>query len=135
MNPSPNTATLRSGLSVLIVDDSRHFLSGAKALFELTPRIGLVMTAASGEAALDLVSARSFDLVVLDLSMPGQNGLEIARRLNAARAAPKILMVSFYDDAEFRMAAHGAGAAEFVSKLSLAGDIEAMLERVFGPLA
>jgi DNA-binding NarL/FixJ family response regulator len=126
-------SSLEQGLRVLIVDDSRHFLSAAKALFELTRRIGVVVTAASGEAAIELVARCRFDLVVLDLSMNGMNGLEVARRLHGKQGAPKIVLVSLDDGPEFRLAAVGAGAAEFMSKLTLVSEIEPLLERLFGP--
>ena len=130
--PQPLNALLEQPLRVLIVDDSAHFRRPAKALFELMPRIGSVMTAASGEAALELAANRTFDLVVLDLSMDGLNGLEVARRLRLLPSVPKIVMVSLYDEPEFRLAALAAGVAEFMSKPALAGELERLLERMFG---
>ena len=119
-------------LRVLIVDDSAHFRRAAKALFELMPRVGPVMTTGSGEAALALIAGAAFDLVLLDCSMDGLNGLEVAKRLRGQPRAPRIVMASLYDEPEYRSAALAAGAAEFVSKVALAGDLEALLERLFG---
>jgi CheY-like chemotaxis protein len=93
------------------------------------------MTAASGEAALALATSCAFDLVVLDLSMDGLNGLEVAKRLRLREPVPKIVMVSLYDEPDFRLAAARAGVAEFVSKVTLAAELEPLLERMFGELA
>ncbi len=119
-------------LRVLIVDDSAHFRRAAKALFEVMPRVGAVMTTGSGEAALALIAGAAFDLVLLDCAMDGVNGLEVARRLRGQPAAPRIIMASLYDEPEYRSAALAAGAAEFVSKVSLAGELESQLDRLFG---
>jgi two-component system invasion response regulator UvrY len=124
-------------LRVLIVDDSSHFRSAAKTLFETFPSIGDVATAPSGEAALAVLKSHSFDLMVLDLSMDGIGGLEVARRLRGVPGAPRIVMVSLYDEPEFRSAASSAGVEVFMNKPALAGELESLLARLFGakPLA
>jgi DNA-binding NarL/FixJ family response regulator len=119
-------------LRVLIIDDSRHFLSAAKALVEMMPRVAFVATASSGEAGLALASSGTFDLVILDLSMDGMNGLEVARRMRLLACAPTIVLVSLHDVPEFRDAAHDVGVAEFIPKPALAGQMEHLLERMFG---
>ena len=129
LDPKPSLA---HELRVLIVDDSAHFRRAAQSLFELMPRVGAVITTDSGEAALALVAGAPFDLVLLDCSMDGLNGLEVARRLRGHPCAPRIVMASLYDEPEYRSAALSAGAAEFVSKVELAGALESLLERLFG---
>ena len=96
------------------------------------PRVGYVSTAASGETGLALASSGAFDLVVLDLSMEGLNGLEVARRLGTLPQPPKIVMVTLYDDPDFRFAAASLGVSAFMAKPALAGQIEPLLERMFG---
>ena len=133
MTPSLEPATAR--LRVLIVDDNRYVREAVKGLFELMPRVGYVSTAASGETGLALASSGAFDLVVLDLSMEGLNGLEVARRLRTLPQPPKIVMVTLYDDPDFRFAAASLGVSAFMAKPALAGQIEPLLERMFGELA
>ncbi len=128
LDPKPS---LVRDLRVLIVDDSDHFRRAAQSLFELMPRVGMVATAGSGEAALALIAGDAFDLVLLDCSMEGLNGLEVARRLSGQPKAPTIVMASLYDEPEYRSAALSAGATEFVSKVELAAEIEPLLERLF----
>jgi CheY-like chemotaxis protein len=126
---------VEESLRVLIVDDSRFFRDAAKGLFQLIPRIGSVSTASSGKEALALLEDGAYDLMVLDLSMDGMGGLEVASRLRGAPNAPKIVMVSLYDEPEFRSAASSAGVAEFMNKPALAGDVEPLLDRLFGVAA
>ncbi len=130
--PSESCPCLARPLRVLIVDDSLHFRRAAKSLFEVMPRVGSVMTTGSGEAALALIAGAAFDLVLLDCSMDGLNGIEVARRVRGQPSAPRIVMASLYDEPEYRSAALDAGAAEFVSKVSLAGELESLLDRLFG---
>ncbi len=129
--PADSCPCLSRPLRVLIVDDSMHFRRAAKSLFEVMPRVGSVMTTGSGEAALALIAGAAFDLVLLDCSMDGLNGIEVARRVRGQPHAPRIVMASLYDEPEYRSAALAAGAAEFVSKVSLAGELESLLDRLF----
>ncbi len=129
--PSDSCRCLSRPLRVLIVDDSMHFRRAAKSLFELMPRVGSVMTTGSGETALALIAGAEFDLVLLDCSMEGLNGIEVARRVRGQPHAPRIVMASLYDEPEYRSAAIAAGAAEFVSKVSLAAELESLLDRLF----
>jgi two-component system response regulator AlgR len=120
---------------VLIIDDSIYFRRAAKTLFEMMPRVGFVATAPSGDAGLALARSSAFDLVILDLSMEGLNGLEVARRLRILPDAPKIVMVTLHDVADYHLAATDAGVSEFMHKPALAGQVEPLLERMFGEAA
>lgn len=123
----------RHGLRVLLVDDSRYVLRAAQSLLETMPRIGEVVTAYSGMAALDLAKAQAFDLVILDLAMSGLNGLEVARKLRAMARSLRIVMVSFHDEPEFEAAATAAGADVLIHKPTLGVKLEGLLESLFGP--
>lgn len=126
----PETERLR----VLLVDDSHYVLRAARSLLETMPRIGWIATAGSGQSALDLSSRHVFDLVILDLAMDGLNGLEVARRLRRMPHAPRIIMMSLYDEPEFGVAAVAAGADVLIHKPSLGVQLEALLGSLFGPL-
>ena len=128
-------AARERSVRVLIVDDSAYFRSAAKGLFEMMPKVGFVATAASGDDGLALARTGEFDLVILDLSMEGLNGLEVARRLRSLPRVPKIVMVTLHDVADYRFAASDAGVSEFMHKPALAGEVEPLLERMFGEAA
>jgi two-component system KDP operon response regulator KdpE len=101
-------------LRVLIVDDEppiRRFLRTALAAQDYR-----VEEAADGEAALDFLKRNPLDLVILDLGLPGMDGLEVVRRLREAGNTTPIIILSSRDDEAGKVAALDLGADDYVSK-------------------
>ncbi len=101
-------------LRILIVDDEppiRRFLRTALAAQDYR-----VEEAGDGEAALDFLKRNSVDLVILDLGLPGMDGLEVVRRLRAEGKAVPIIILSSRDDEAGKVAALDLGADDYVSK-------------------
>src|SRR5690348_4633439 len=97
-------------LRLLLVDDSAEFLESAARLLALQPQLRVIGRAASGSAALEQVAELQPDLVLMDLAMPGMNGLETTRQIKARPAAPRVVIMTLYDVAEYRTAARDATA-------------------------
>lgn len=98
---------------VLVVDDDAHMM---KAVTNALRARGYdVLTAASGETALALITEEELDLVLLDLGLPGIEGHEVIRRLRAWSELP-VIVVSVRDGQEEKVAALDAGADDFVTK-------------------
>lgn len=102
--------------SILIVDDEEKNLKLLKAMLSVEPCE--VVTASDGQAALRLVDERPPDLVLLDVMMPGMNGLDVCRRLktDARTQMIPVLMVTALREKEDRIMALKAGADDFLSK-------------------
>ena len=103
-----------SPLRILIVDDEppiRRFLRTALAAQDYR-----VEEAGDGEAALDFLKRNPVDLVILDLGLPGMDGLEVVRRLRAQSSAIPIVILSSRDDEAGKVAALDLGADDYVSK-------------------
>jgi len=101
-------------LRVLIVDDEppiRRFLKTA-----LSAQDYRVEEAADGETALDFLKRSPVDLIVLDLGLPGMDGLEVLRRLRGQGAATPVIILSSRDDEAGKVAALDLGADDYVSK-------------------
>jgi DNA-binding NarL/FixJ family response regulator len=115
---------------LLVVDDHAIVRSGIRRLLGEREDIE-VLEASTGEEAIETVSARPVDLIVLDLNLPGVGGLELLRRL--ARLAPRtpILIFSQHAEAIYATKALEAGARGFVSKNALP---EEFLEAIDGVL-
>lgn len=104
---------------VLLVDDTPEIL--ALCVEILKPYCEIVGTAADGKAAIAAFKMTTPDVVVLDVSMPGLNGIEVARHLRGSAARAVIVFLSA--DMEFTMAALEAGACAFVKKTLITTDL------------
>ena len=121
---------------VLTVDDQPLFRDAARAVVGATPGFEALAEVASGEDALALVDRLRPDLVLLDISLPGIDGLETCRRLTAVRPAPLVVLISADDDPVLRDTARDHGAAGFVAKKELRpGILRTLWERHGGAAA
>lgn len=103
-------------LRVLIVDDHQLFRDGVRALFASIDGIEVVAEAASGEAAVGLVAEHRPDVVLMDVQMPGMNGIEATRAILAEDPDVGIIVVTMFEDDELVFAAMRAGARGYVLK-------------------
>ena len=108
-------------VSVLIVDDQQPFLEAAVEVVAAAAAFVVVGTVESGEACLEAVTELRPQLVLLDIDLPGVNGIEVARRLTAAPSAPVVVLLSTYDEETFAEAG-GSGAAAYISKSDFGAD-------------
>jgi two-component system invasion response regulator UvrY len=106
----------RAFVRVVTVDDQALFRQVAREVIEATPGFELVGEAAGGEAALDLADEVEPDLILVDVQMPGIDGLETARRLCAAHPASIVVLVSSEDSAAMPSDFGGCGAVAFLPK-------------------
>ncbi|MFD9892731.1 response regulator [Amycolatopsis sp. NPDC059027] len=104
-------------LSVLIADDEPLVRAGLRALLDLQPDITVVGEAADGSEVLDRVVATQPDVVLMDVRMPGTDGITATREVLAALAAPpKILVITTFDNDDYVHEALLAGANGFLLK-------------------
>jgi DNA-binding NarL/FixJ family response regulator len=109
---------------VLVVDDHAIIRDGLKKILADTHDLVVAGEAANGNAALDKVRERDWDLVILDLSMPGRSGLELLKLIKAERPRLPILIFSMHHEEQYAVRAIRAGAAGYLSK---EGDSELLL--------
>ena len=107
---------------VLLVDDNEVTLARAKSV--LSGRCVVVGTACNGHAALEAAATLNPDVVVLDISMPGMNGFEVAKRLRAAGSTAQLVFLTVHEEEELILAARNVGAIGYVVKSRLALDLE-----------
>jgi DNA-binding NarL/FixJ family response regulator len=89
----------------------------------LAPEYDIVGTASNGSEAVDSVAELRPDVVLLDISMPGMTGIEVARRLQSLGSAPKVLFLSQYAEEDIVNAAIDTGASGYVTKLCAAEEL------------
>jgi len=108
-------------LRLIVADDSPPFLQ--KLISLLAVEFDVVATAADGNMALNLIRRYEPDLVVLDMQMPGLNGIEITRELAKNPSSPPVVICSAETDSEIVEAAREAGALEYVFKARIETDL------------
>jgi DNA-binding NarL/FixJ family response regulator len=108
-------------LRLIVADDSPPFLRELVSL--LGVEFDVVATAADGKTALDLIRRYEPDLVVLDLQMPGLNGIEITRELAKNSSYPPVVICSAESDPDIVEAAREAGAVEYIFKERIETDL------------
>ncbi|CAN5655778.1 hypothetical protein BH24ACT14_BH24ACT14_17290 [soil metagenome] len=103
--------------SVLIVDDQAPLRSAARMVVALSDGFEVVGEAETGESAVELAAELAPDLVLMDVNLPGIDGLEATRQILAGSARPPVIVVlSTYEADEYAPRAAGAGAAAFIAK-------------------
>ena len=116
---------------ILLADDSREFREGLRGVLEPEPGMALVAEAQTGEEAMKLAAQLQPDVIVMDLSMPGCNGIEATRRIVAASPHIGILALTMHEDDESVFAALRAGARGYLLK----GAPKAEILRAIGAVA
>ena len=104
--------------SCLVVDDSRQFLAAARRLLE-AQGMSVVRCASSRAEALDIASAESPDVILVDIDLGDENGVELAGELAETTSPAHVILISAYDQDEVSVLVNGSGAAGFLPKSAL----------------
>jgi DNA-binding NarL/FixJ family response regulator len=108
-------------VQVLIVDDQPPFRAAARAVVEVTDGFDVVGEAETGEDSVTMCHSLKPDLVLMDVNLPGIDGLEATRQILAAEH-PVVLVLSTYEAAEYEPRATAAGAAAYIQKSDFGPD-------------
>lgn len=103
---------------VLLADDHAIIRDGVKQILADTNDLVVVGEAANGTAVLKMVAEQQFDVVVLDISMPGKNGLELIKLIRHDRPRLPILIFSMHQEEQYALRALHAGASGYLTKES-----------------
>ena len=109
-------AVVSSPVPVLIVDDQAPFRRAARAVLAATPGFDAVGEAESGEQALDLVDSLAPALVLMDINMPGINGIETSRRIMGDHPGTVVFLLSTYQADDLPASAMSCGASGYIHK-------------------
>ena len=126
-------------IRVLIVDDHPHFRDGMRALLSSVSDLEVVGEARDGEAAISLAEKLQPDVILMDLGMPGVNGIEATRRILHTSPHVSVLVISMQEDDDSVFAALQAGARGYLLKGALKAEILRSIrsvasgEAIFGP--
>ncbi len=117
-------------MRIVIAEDQTMVRQALVALLELEPDIEVVAQAANGHEAIAMCQKFQPDVAVLDIEMPGPNGIEVASTLRAAGLPGKVVIVTTFDRPGYLRAAMTAGASGFLLKDAPAADLAAAIRQV-----
>jgi len=103
-------------MRVVLVDDNEVFLNTLSEQLSRKPEIQVVGCTNSGDNALQLIEELKPDVVIVDLAMPDVSGLEVAQRLKSRLHPPRVVVLSLYDEPEYRESAQLVGVDAYVVK-------------------
>jgi len=119
-------------IRVLLADDHPLVREGLRQLLRATADIRVEGEAANGDEALALVKANDYDLVVLDLSMPGLSGIELIKRLHLEKPRLRLLVLSMHGEQQYAVRALKAGASGYLTKDSASAQLVGAIRKVAG---
>ena len=110
-------------IRLLLVDDHAIVRAGLRMLFQAEDDMEIVGEASSGDEALALVDAFRPDVVIMDVAMPGMNGIDATRRIRARAPESAILALTMHEDEQYFFAMLEAGAAGYIPKRAAPDDL------------
>jgi DNA-binding NarL/FixJ family response regulator len=117
-------------IRILLADDHNIVRDGLKRILAGTPDLQVAAEAASGDEALALVKANDYDVVMLDMSMPGLSGIDLIKRLKLEKPKLRILVLSMHGEQQYAARVLKAGAAGYLNKDSAAELLLGILRKI-----
>ena len=119
-------------IKILIADDHPVFRFGLKQIIQEAPDLVVVAEAINGREALVKAKTGDYDVVVLDITMPVRNGVDVLFELKHERPALPVLMLSMHPEEQYAMRALRAGASGYLTKESVPEELVAAIRKVAG---
>ena len=117
-------------ITVFIVDDHNIIINGISAMFEAVDDIQLIGSASSGEEAIEKIREYQPDIVLMDIKMPGMNGIETTKRILENDDAPHVLALTMFDDEEYISSMLAAGSKGYILKNTSKEELLRAIRRV-----
>jgi len=119
-------------IRIVIADDHPIVREGLKQILSGAPDLGLVGEAQNGQEVLERVREQEFEVLVLDLSMPGRSGIELIRQVREEKPKLRILVLSMHQEQQYAVRAIKAGAAGYLTKEGAAAQLVPAIRKVAG---
>ncbi len=118
-------------MRVVLVDDNENFLETLSRYVKTFPKVEVAGKAGTGEEAVEMCRELKPDLVLMDVKMPGLNGFETARKLKLLDNPPRILLLSFNDNPEYRIESINSGADGYLAKSEINSGLLRQISSIF----
>lgn len=117
-------------IRVVIADDHTIVREGLRQLLESAGDIAIAAEAVNGHEVVDRVRATDFDVLLLDLSMPGKSGMELIRQVKSEKPRLKILVLSMHEENQYAVRAIKAGASGYLTKDSASVELVSAIRKL-----
>jgi DNA-binding NarL/FixJ family response regulator len=117
-------------IRIVVADDHTVVREGLKQLLSAASDLSVVGEAQNGHEALQRVRALDFDVLLLDMSMPGRSGIELIKQLRAEKPRLRILVLSMHEEEQYAVRAIKAGASGYLTKDSASAQIVSAIRKV-----
>jgi two-component system, NarL family, invasion response regulator UvrY len=117
-------------IKILIADDHAIVRRGLKQILEDVPFVGSVDEAANGQEVLTRLQKKTYDLVMLDISMPGRSGIEVLKELKSEWPKLPVLVLSMYPEDQYAVRALRAGASGYLTKETAADELVTAVAKI-----
>lgn len=117
-------------IKILIADDHPIVRKGLKEIIKDTPGMKVVDEASNGQEVLEKVSSTDFDVILLDISMPGRSGLDVLKDIKKQRPNLAVLVLSIHPEEQYAVRSFKAGASGYLTKESAPNELLAALQKV-----
>jgi DNA-binding NarL/FixJ family response regulator len=118
-------------LRILIADDHQIVRNGLKLIFEEHPDMVVTGEACDGQEVLDMLSKDTFDLLLLDITMPRKNGFEVLKELKSSFPSLPVLILSMHPAEQYADKAVKAGASGYLTKEDAPDHLVSTIRRMF----
>ena len=118
-------------ITVLIADDHTLLREGLKQILASTTDIVVADEAANGEEVLKKAGEKDYDVIILDIAMPGRNGIDICKQLKSIKPHLNILILSMHPEEQFALRSLRAGAAGYLTKKSVSTELITAIRKVY----
>jgi len=117
-------------IRIVIADDHTIVREGLKQLLGAAGDLQVVAEAADGHQALECVRSLAFDVLLLDMSMPGKSGIELIKQVHAEKPGLRVLVLSMHEEHQYAVRAIRAGASGYLTKESASAQLVAAISKV-----
>ena len=117
-------------IKILIADDHSIVREGLKQIVAESPEMAVRGEAVNGQQVLDLVHKTDYDLILLDIAMPGRGGIDILKQLKIEKPEIPVLILSMYPEDQYAVRAIKAGASGYLTKESAPEDLIGAIKKV-----
>jgi len=119
-------------IRVLLADDHTIVRAGLKEILANTGDIAVAAEATNGQEVMAQIRARSFDVAVLDMTMPGRSGIELIKQVKDEKPKLRILVLTMHSEEQYAVRALKAGASGYLTKEAAADQLVAAIRRIAG---